>query len=59
MPADLSAGYTQNARLGEPDYVRDAGAVTSVVSRARDCLGLTDAAPTARALLKLGRLTPA
>lgn len=64
MPADLCAGYTQTGTGSKPDAVRDANAVTLVASHAKsaadarlllDALGLTDAAPLAATLLKLGR----
>lgn len=63
MPRDITSGV-QTTRPGSPDTVRDVGAVACVASNARtaadarqllDVLGLTDAAPLARAVLKFNR----
>lgn len=63
MPSDISSAYTQ-VRAGGPDEVRDADAVACVASHAQspedarlllEVLGLTEAAPLARTLLKVAR----
>lgn len=61
MPRDITSGV-QTTRPGSPDAVRDIGAVACIASNAHgaadarlllDVLGLTDAAPLARAVLKI------
>lgn len=64
MPADLAAGFAQSARALPADDLQEADAAACVASHAQDAndarllldaLGLTEAAPLARAVLKLSR----